>query len=82
VLKLAHDALVLLFITCQNGDCSSGLSQAQGDAAANTAVAAGDDSDAPAQVKKICCWNYFSFEFNPTSFSAWVLTDFTAQIWD
>jgi hypothetical protein len=68
------DALVLLLITRQNGDSSSGLSQAQGDTAANTAVAAGDDSDAPAQVKRICCWHYFSFEFDPTSFSAWGVT--------
>jgi hypothetical protein len=45
-LKLAHDTPVLLLITCQNGDHSSGLSQANGDSAPNAAVAAGDDSNA------------------------------------
>jgi hypothetical protein len=45
-LKLAHDTLVLLLITCQNGDRSSGLSQGNGDSVPNAAVAAGDDSNA------------------------------------
>jgi hypothetical protein len=44
--------LVLLLIARQDRDCSSGLSQSQGDSAANAAVAAGNNSDAPAQVKQ------------------------------
>jgi hypothetical protein len=55
------------------------LSQAQGDTAANTAVAAGDDSNAPAQVKQFCCWNYFSSEFIPTRFKPRMLTDFRGK---
>jgi hypothetical protein len=51
--KLAHDASVLLLITRQNGDCSSSLSQAQSNPAANAAVAACHDSDVSAQVKRI-----------------------------
>jgi hypothetical protein len=43
----------LLLITRQNADCSSGLSQAQGDIAANTAVAASDDSDAPLKSNRL-----------------------------
>jgi hypothetical protein len=37
-MKLAHDALVLLLNARQNGDRSSGLSQAQGYTAANSAL--------------------------------------------
>jgi hypothetical protein len=51
--------LVLLFITSEDSDRSPSLSQALGDTAADTAVAASDESDAAAQVKQICCWYYF-----------------------
>jgi hypothetical protein len=39
-LKLTQDALVLLLITSEDSDRSPGLSQAHGDTAADTAVAA------------------------------------------
>jgi hypothetical protein len=43
--------LVLLLIPRKNGHRSAGLRETQGNTAANTAVAARDDSDTSAQVK-------------------------------